>query len=152
MAATVTPSAPWHELAAGTVVTGPAVEVSESLVATLVDLGGYVHPLFHDDTYRRTHSPLSAAPLPGSAVLHLLGGLAEQCGALDDTALVLLGFQEVRFVSPLLAGDTLTLELKVLDTRPTSSGRAVLQMQWRGLRGTDVVVTALASMLVQPPR
>lgn len=150
--ATVTAAAglPWHELGPGQVVIAGRRTVTEALIEQMVAFGGYVHPLFQDETYVREHSPLPARPLPGSAVLHLLGGLAEQSGVLDATVLALLGFDSVRFRSPAVAGDTLALELAVLGLTPAAKpGRQLLRLRWRGVRDDgDLVVEAIAVMLV----
>ena len=103
----------WHELDEGTEIESPPLPVTEELVEALVRLGGYVHPLFTDPEYVRTSSPLPARPLPGAAVLYLMGGLAEQCEVLDGSVLALLGFDDVRFRSPAVAGDVLRLRLRI---------------------------------------
>jgi acyl dehydratase len=143
----------WHELAEGTVIDSPTVEVTDELVGELVRLGGYVHPLFTDPDYVRTSSPLPARPLPGAAVLHLMGGLAEQCEVLDGTVLALLGFDGVRFRSPALAGDVLRLRLTIGDTVPAGrAGREELALGWTMVREDgSVVAEASARMLVARP-
>lgn len=141
---------PWHELPLGTVVRGPSIEVTEELADELIRRGGYVHPLFTDPEFLRTKSPFASRPLPGAAVLYLMGGLAERCGVLDDTVLALLGFRDVEFVSPAVVGDTLTLELSIVDCIATSrKGRGELVLRWRALRSDEsLVAEATARMLV----
>lgn len=153
MASTVSTPRPWHQLPAGTVVSSPAVHVTEHLVDQLVQLGGYVHPLFTDPDYVRQTSPLPGRPLPGAAVLHLMGGLAEQCGVLDGSVLALVGFDNVRFVSPALVGDQLRLELTLVGTQPTARpGREVLQLVWSAVRADgSLVAEAHANLLVARP-
>ena len=143
----------WHELPEGTVVDSPTVAVTDELVGELVRLGGYVHPLFTDPDYVRTESPLPARPLPGAAVLHLMGGLAEQCEVLDGTVLALRGFDEVRFRSPAVAGDVLRLRLTIGGTSATGrAGREELQLDWTMVRADgSVVAEATARMLVARP-
>lgn len=146
-------SRPWHELPRATVVRSPALELTEQLVDDLVRIGGYVHPLFTDADYVRTQSPLPGRPVPGAGILHLMGGLAERCGVLDGSVLALLGFKDVRFASPALVGDVLTLELSVESSHPTGRhGREELVLRWRAVR-TDgsLVAEALARMLVARP-
>ncbi len=57
------------------------VEVTAETISTLVDTGGYTHPLF-----QRTDA---GRPLPGQGLFLLMGGLVEQSGALDRTGMVL---------------------------------------------------------------
>ncbi len=143
----------WHEVPEGFEIESPPLTVSEELVDDLVRLGGYVHPLFTDPEYVRTRSPLPARPLPGAAVLHLMGGLAEQCEALDGTVLALRGFDEVRFRAPAVAGDVLHLRLRIGSTRPTGrTGREELRLGWTMVRDDGTVVAeADARMLVARP-
>jgi acyl dehydratase len=143
----------WHQLPPGTVVESPPVTVTDRLVDDLVRLGGYVHPLFTDPEYVRTTSPLPARPLPGAAVLHLMGGLAEQCGVLDGSVLALRGFDGVRFRAPALAGDVLHLLLRIGETTRTgTAGREELRLGWSMVRADGTVVAeADARMLVARP-
>lgn len=144
----------WHSVEVGTVLTGDPVTVTDDLVQGLVELGGFVHPLFTDPDYVRDHSPLPGRPLPGTALLHLMGGLAEQSGVLDGTVLALLGFGEVAFAAPAMVGDRVRLELEIGATTPTSKpGREVLELSWRAVRDPDgaVLARAVARMLVQRP-
>lgn len=143
----------WHELPEGTEIESPEVPVTEDLVDDLVRLGGYVHPLFTDPGYVRTHSPLPGRPLPGAAVLHLMGGLAEQCEPLDGSVLALLGYDQVRFLAPALAGDSLRLRMRLGPTAPTArAGREVLRLDWTAVRSDGTVVAeAAVRMLVRRP-
>ncbi len=145
---------PWHELAPDTVVRCGPVEITEELLQTLVERGGFVHPLFTDPDYVRDHSPLPERPLPGTALLHLMGGLAEQSGVLDGTVLALLGFGQVAFEAPALVGDRVRLDLGIGTLAPTSkAGREVLTLRWQAVRDGDdtVLARAEARMLVRRP-
>jgi acyl dehydratase len=143
----------WHELPPGTEFESADLPVTEQLVEDLVRLGGYVHPLFTDPDYVRTTSPLPARPLPGGAVLHLMGGLAEQCEALDGSVLALLGYDQVRFRAPALAGDSLRLRMRLGPTTPTGRpGREELRLDWSAVRSDGTVVAeAAVRMLVARP-
>lgn len=143
----------WHELPEGTEFESAELPVTEQLVDDLVRLGGYVHPLFTDPDYVRTSSPLPARPLPGGAVLHLMGGLAEQCEALDGSVLALLGYDQVRFRAPALAGDSLRLRMRLGPTTPGGRpGREELRLDWSAVRSDGTVVAeAVVRMLVARP-
>lgn len=135
--------------AVGERVTAPPCTVSDDLLATMTRLGGYTHPLFTDPAYVRERSPFDRAPLPGALVLFLLGGMTERTGRFDDV-IALLGFEDVRFPGPALAGDTLGLEIEVLALQPTPSGRtATLVLGWSCTtdRGAEAV-RARATFLV----
>lgn len=152
MAQRVTPA--WHEVPTGTVVSSGPVSVTEELLEVLVARGGFVHPLFTDVAYVREHSPLPERPLPGTALLHLMGGLAEQSGLLDGSVLALLGFGDVSFEAPALVGDSIRLDLEIGTTVPTSRpGRELLALHWRAVRDADgtILARAEARMLVRRP-
>ena len=87
---------------------------------TLVDTGGYVHPLFAPGP--GTEEPARAVPLPGQGVLLLMGGLVEQSGALDD-AVALVELRRVRFHRMLTAGDGLRVVITPLESTTPSRGR-----------------------------
>lgn len=130
--------------------TGAARTVTESLVTLLTSLGGYTHPLFTDATYVAA-SPFPSSPLPGQAVLLLLGGLAEQSDAFDESVVALVGFDDVAFRRPALQGDTLRLgqEVVALD-RAAAGDRGVVTLAWRCTNQRDeVVLEARARMLVR---
>lgn len=121
--------------------TGSGIVVDEALVTGLVELGGYVHPLFTSPD----------PPLPGQALLLLLGGLVEQSGELDH-ARALLGFREVRFHSMVRAGDRLTCRISPSPPRESSSGSWLQDYEWSGVnQDGETVVTAAVTMLVNRP-
>lgn len=130
---------------------GGARTVTESLVTLLTSLGGYTHPLFTDATYVAAASPFPSSPLPGQAVLLLLGGLAEQSGAFDESVVALVGFEQVGFRRPALPGDTLRLDMEVVALDRAAAGdRGVVTLAWRCTNQRDeVVLEARARMLVR---
>lgn len=149
----MTHAAVWYQLAVGAVVESPSLTIGDDLIEDLVRLGGYVHPLFTDPDYVETISPLAARPLPGGALLHLMGGLAEQCGVLDGNVLALLGYDAVHFRVPVLAGDAVHLRMTIGDTTPSPRARrAELELGWELVRADgSVAVDAQARMLVAQP-
>jgi hypothetical protein len=120
----------------------PAVAVTEQLRADLVRLGGFTHPLF---TRPEKVMLPEGSPLPGQAVLLLMGGLVEQSGRLDD-AIALLGMREVRFRRPAIPGTRIRVTVEVVSCSPYSPGRAVCEMRWDAADDTGA---ALAQATVQ---
>ena len=118
------------------------------LVRALIAMGGYTHPLFTDSSYL-AKTPFDRTPLPGQAVLLLMGGLVEGTGRLDETTIALLGFDAVRFDAPAFVDDTIHVEVTVLGKQPTASGeRGVVTFRWRCVNQQDVtLVDATARML-----
>lgn len=127
--------------------TTPAVEITEALRASLVALGGFTHPLF---TQPETVSLPAGSPLPGQAVLLLMGGLVERSNRLDD-AVALLGFREVSFTRPAVPGCQLRVDVCVVGHTATRGGRRVREMRWQAVDDDGaVLVEAVVLMLVGP--
>jgi acyl dehydratase len=126
----------------------PSRAIEPSDASALVSIGGYTHPLFTDPAFAK-ESPFGRPPLPGEAVLLLMGGLAERSGRFDETTVALTGFDEVRFVAPAFAGDELRVEVEVLSKERSGSGRrGTLVMAWRcANQRRETVVEAIARML-----
>ncbi len=125
----------------------PAVEVTADLIATLVDRGGYIHPLFRPSAQELAAG--TSAPLPGQAVLLLAGGLVEQSGALER-AVALLELRQVRFLRMVRAGDVLHVNLAPGEGRSTRSGKILREDAWTVLDASgESVMEASAVMLVR---
>ena len=123
-------------------------KLDDGLLRDLVRLGGYVHPLFTDPDFAAS-SPLGASPFPGEAVLLIMGGLVESTGKFDESTIALVGFDDVRFGSPALAGDEVFVRVTVVDKQLTSSrSKGILSMDWNCLNGRDQsIVDCKARML-----
>jgi hypothetical protein len=129
-------------------VTSAAQAVDQRLIDTLVEVGGYPHPLFHPTPEQRAQG--IGAPLMGQGVLLLAGGLAERSGALDD-AIALLGFTDVTFRTMVRAGTTVRLVLDLLSTTPTSSGKRRSEYRWTVLDDADGVVLEATAVMLRTP-
>lgn len=133
----------------GTCVETPRLAVTAELVARLVSLGGYIHPLFRpsdDDPAAQDR-----VPLPGQGVLHLAGGLVEQSGLLDR-AVALLEIRKVSFRAMVRAGDTIWVRILPGAYRPSKNGRAVQEFDWQVRSGEDLTVAhASVVMLMEQP-
>ncbi len=122
-------------------VTTPSVQITEDLIETLVGAGGYTHSLFRaGDPARR--------PLPGQAVLLLMGGLVEQSGVLDH-AVALLEMRSVRFNAMVRPGTRLRVEVDGAAPEPTREGRARQWLTWTAYDEEMVVAEAEVLMLVR---
>lgn len=119
------------------------VVVTDELVATLLDAGGFVHPLFAASNPSR--------PLPGQGVLLLMGGMLERSGALDH-AIAMVGLDDVRFRTMVRAGDRVRAALERRGARTTSGGSRIETFGCVVHNQLDqIVLEATVQMLVQPP-
>lgn len=110
------------DLRVGLRLEGTPVTIDHGLVTTVIGGAGYVHPLFTDPEHpaRRT---LPGAPVPGSLLLVLLGGMAEQQETFGEHVVALTGFDEVRFERMVVAGASVLPRFDLLALEPAGSGR-----------------------------
>ena len=123
------------------------IAITDEMISTLVATGGYPHPLFQEGW---KEIGMRGRPLPGQAVLLLVGGAMERTGKFDH-AIALLGIDDVNFLSPVVAGDSSSLEWTESEFLPwKSQGRELLRMKWRVLNQLDeLCMEASARMLVR---
>ena len=119
----------------------PSREVTADLARQLVDAGGYTHPLFHPE------DPADR-PLPGQAVLLLMGGLVEQSGALDH-AVAMLELRRARFHTMVRPGSRIHVEVEPGGSEPTKNGRARQELTWTAYDDDGAVATVEVLMLVE---
>ena len=138
----------YEDLAVGDHFHTPARTLDDETVRALIDTAGFIHPIFTDAAFAAA-SGFGRIPLPGQAVLLLMGGLVEQSGRFDKTTVALTGFDAVRFLRPAFAGDTIRAEVEVVSKEQTPSGsHGVMVMAWRCVRGGgERIAEALARML-----
>ncbi|HEX9776339.1 MAG TPA: MaoC/PaaZ C-terminal domain-containing protein [Actinomycetota bacterium] len=139
----------YDDLAVGETFASAARELTEEDVDLLVRVGGYTHPLFTDPAFAAA-STFGRRPLPGEAILHVMGGLVEQTGRFDDTVIALVGFDDVRFRGAAFAGDSINVEVEIVAKEGKPDDRGLITMAWRCL-GADgrPLVEATARMLFQ---
>ncbi|MCG3769363.1 MAG: hypothetical protein JW384_00485 [Nitrosomonadaceae bacterium] len=111
-----------------------------------IKLGGYIHPLFASQ-----ETSIASRPFPGSALLHILGGLVEQTPEIPENLIALLSFGHVEFTAKAFAGDQVSALIEIYPPTPTSSGRnQVIPMNWKLISVPDesiIYVTAQVRML-----
>ena len=114
--------------------------VSEYEILTFVTLTGFNEPLFMDLEYIRRESVFKTRVAPGVLTFALAEGLTLQTGILHGTGLALLDYS-VRVVAPVLAGDTISVEIEVADKRETKKpDRGVVTFRHRVLNQREEAV------------
>src|SRR5207244_7624960 len=92
--------------------------VSETDIVNFVNLGGFTEPLFMDMEYVAKESVFGRRAAPGVMTFALSEGLCMQTGLIHGTGMAWLG-GEVKVVAPVLEGDTVRVEVEVMDKRET---------------------------------
>jgi acyl dehydratase len=95
---------------------------------------GRKHPLHLDDGFARK-AGFRARIAPGVYTLSLLSQSLEESGLIRNLVAI-LGFDRVRFLSPLYPDETVRFTCEVTQTRPTSKAdRGVVALRCRGFDG-----------------
>jgi acyl dehydratase len=117
--------------------------VSETDIVSFVNLCGFNEPLFYDMEYVKRESVFGRRAAPGALTFALSEGLVMQTGLIHGTGMAWLG-GEVRVTAPVLEGDTIRVEVEVLDKRETKKNdRGIVTYRHRVLNQRDEVVLDL---------
>ena len=123
--------------------------VSETDIVTFVNLGGFTEPLFMDMEYVKKESVFGRRAAPGAMTFALSEGLCMQTGLIHGTGMAWLG-GEVKVTAPVLEGDTIYVEIEIVDKRETKKpDRGIVTYKHRVLnqRGETVMELKLQRMI-----
>ena len=123
--------------------------VSETDIVTFVNLGGFTEPLFMDMEYVAKESVFGRRAAPGVMTFALSEGLCMQTGLIHGTGMAWLG-GEVKVTAPVLEGDTIRVEIEIVDKRETRKpDRGIVTYKHRVLnqRGETVMELKLQRMI-----
>ena len=123
--------------------------VSETDIVTFVNLCGFTEPLFMDMEYVARESVFKRRAAPGALTFALAEGLIIQTGLTHGTGMAYLG-GELRVTAPVLEGDTLTVEVEIVDKRETKKAdRGIVTYRHRVVnqRGEAVLEARVQRMI-----
>ena len=123
--------------------------LSETDIVNFVNLGGFTEPLFMDMEYVAKESVFGRRAAPGVMTFALSEGLCMQTGLIHGTGMAWLG-GEVKVVAPVLEGDTIYVEIEIVDKRETKKpDRGIVTYKHRVLnqRGDTVMELKLQRMI-----
>ena len=92
--------------------------VTETDLVTFTTLCGFFEPLFMDQDYVESETAFKKRIAPGALTFSLSEGLAILSGILYKTGMAFLGV-EMDVLKPVFIGDTLTVEIEVINKRET---------------------------------
>jgi acyl dehydratase len=119
-------------------------------ISAFVGLSGMAEELFINREYYENESLFKRRIAPGLLVMAISEGLVIQEGWLHRTGLAFLGFDEQRVTGPVAVGDTIHVEVEVVERRPTRQpGRGIVKTRHtvRKQDGT-AVMTFLATRMI----
>jgi acyl dehydratase len=133
----------------GATYTTLARTVSETDIVNFVNLCGFTEPLFMDMEYVAKESVFGRRAAPGALTMALSEGLVMQTGLIHGTGMAWLG-GEVKVTAPVLAGDTIHVEIEIADKRETKKpDRGIVTYRHRVVnqRGETVMELKLQRMI-----
>jgi acyl dehydratase len=130
--------------------------VTPADIAGFADVTRDHHPLHLDDAYARSQG-FPAVIAHGLLGLSLMEGLKSELKLYEETSVASLGWDEVRFKAPIVAGDRLRVRFRFVEKRPTRNpGRGIVIEALDLINQRDEVVTQArhASLILtrQPDR
>ena len=122
--------------------------VTETDLVQFAMLSGDWNPIHTDEEFAK-QSVFGRRVVHGLCGLAIMGGLIYAAGWFATTVEALLGYDQLRFRTPLFVGDTVRCRLSVIETRLTSAGRGLLKRRLELLNQRDqVVLDAISPILI----
>jgi acyl dehydratase len=119
----------WDEFGEGETFTTAARTITEGAVDLFAGLSGDFNPL-HVDEESAQKSPMKGRIAHGMLVLSMATGLGNQLGLFEGTTLALLGMDRIKWTAPVRPGDTIHVEFRVKEKKPSSKpDRGVLTVE-----------------------
>lgn len=110
----------WQELVLGTRYVTYGRTITSADISTFVGTVGMIEVLFTNAEYRRTEAAMKGEVCPGALVFAIAEGLVLNATA-QETGLAFLG-TTMDIKGPVVAGDTLEVEIKITEVRQESKG------------------------------
>jgi acyl dehydratase len=124
--------------------------VGDAEISQFVALNGFFEELFMSHEYVQKSSLYPRRFAPGALTFAFTEGLIILTGALHGMGLALMSVDNMTFKRPMFAGDTMHVQVEVLETRPSSRGdRGVVTFRHKVLnqQGEEVMECTVKRML-----
>lgn len=138
----------------GQKITTAARTITESDVVSFAGLSGDYNQIHVDAEYSK-NSPFGQRVAHGLLVLSIAMGLTVQTGVMEGTVLAFREIQEWKFSRPVFLGDTLHVELVVLETKELArlgGGSVVIEAKVINQRGEIVEKGIWNALLAARPK
>jgi acyl dehydratase len=123
----MTPGKYGDDFKVGDVFRTAAITVTETHVVNWAGLTGDFYPLHMDREYA-ARTQFGERLVHGPFIFALAVGLVALAGFAGDSAIAWLGVDGMRMLAPVKIGDTVRVEVRVKDARPTSNPRKGVQV------------------------
>ncbi|MCK1713969.1 MULTISPECIES: MaoC family dehydratase [unclassified Bradyrhizobium] len=132
----------YEDIALGAEFETAAHTVTEADIATFADVTRDHHPLHIDAAYAKSRG-FPAVIGHGLFGLSLMEGLKSELKLYEETSVASLGWDEVKFKGPIVAGDRLRVRFRFVEKRPTRDpARGIVIETLDLLNQRDEMVTA----------
>jgi acyl dehydratase len=133
----------WNDLEIGQRFKTFGRTITETDIVNFISCVGMLEALFVDAEYRARHSAIPGRPAPAALVFSMAEGLVLNATG-QGTGLAFLNMQ-LDVQGPVLQGDTIHVEIEIIEVRPTSKGGRGLVRTRNAIvnqRGETVIVYA----------
>jgi acyl dehydratase len=110
----------WQDMPVGAKFKTYGRTITETDIVNFISCTGFLEVLFTDMEFVREHSAIKGRLAPG-ALIYALGEGLTMLGTIQGTGLAFLGM-EMDVKGPTFAGDTIHVEIEVIEQRPASKG------------------------------
>jgi 3-hydroxybutyryl-CoA dehydratase len=144
----------FEEFEVGQKVTTAARTVTEHDIVSFAGLSGDFNQIHTDAEFAKT-TPFGKRVAHGLCGLSIASGLAVQTGVMEGTILAFREILEWKFSLPIFIGDTIHVELEVLDTKalPRLGGGAVtLSLEVKNQEGKSVQKGKWLALMMSKPK
>lgn len=127
--------------------------VTEADIVTFAGLSGDYNQIHTDAEYSKI-SPFGQRVAHGLLGLAIASGLAVQTGVMRGTVLAFREINEWKFVQPVFIGDTIHVELEVLETKPLrriGGGAVVIGLEVKNQRDQSVMKGTWTVLIASRP-
>jgi 3-hydroxybutyryl-CoA dehydratase len=131
----------------GDTLTSRARTITETDVVNFAGVSGDFFQIHTDEEFARA-SPFGKRIAHGMLVLSVSTGLMTQLGMLNDSLIAFYGIEKLRFVKPVLIGDTVHVSKKVSETLERGAERGVVTFATTVLNQRDEPVIVYSDKLV----
>ena len=111
----------FDDVVVGTRMTTPSHTITAADIAAFCDLTQDHHPLHTDEGFARTRG-FAGVIAHGLFGLSLMEGLKTSLGLYENSSIASLGWDGVRFVAPVVAGDEVHVAFEFTDKRLSAKG------------------------------
>lgn len=115
----------WEELEPGARYRTFGRTVTETDIVNFISCTGMLEALFTDDEFRKAHSSITGRVAPAALVYAFSEGLVLNAMAMA-TGLAFLRM-DMNVIKPTFAGDTIHVDVEILETKETSGGRGLVK-------------------------